>query len=79
MVDLTQRPVVAIFPMAAGQINRIPGTWQPEWEPAAVVVYHQQSCFSVIFEQPEAPLRLVKDFFPLNFEEVALSAGPASA
>lgn len=71
-VDLGARPVAAIFPLSQGQINRRPGTWSPEWEPAALVAYSGTRLFSLIFEQPGEQFRTFKDFYPLPPEEAPL-------
>ena len=42
-IDLAERPVVGVFSNAVGQINRLPGEWQPEWVAATVVVYGTNS------------------------------------
>ena len=65
-VDLVgSRDVAVIFPLAWGQINHVPGTWKPEWEPATLVAYKRGGLFSIVFEQPDAEFRTLKDFYPL--------------
>lgn len=52
-VALEERPVAARF-AACGQINHLPGLWQPQWVPATLFVYARGSplagVVTVVFE-----------------------------
>ena len=49
---------------AVGQINMVPGQWQPEWVPATVLVYGPplDGVLTVIFEDEGEPFRHAIDF-----------------
>ena len=49
---------------AVGQINVVPGQWQPEWVPATVLVYGPplDGLLTVIFEDEGEPFRHAIDF-----------------
>jgi len=68
-VNLGTRPVAIVLPHAAGQINRSPPLWAPEWVDATMVVYQvrhsgERPLFSVIFEDEGQVFRHIIDFFP---------------
>ncbi|KAI7846062.1 hypothetical protein COHA_000428 [Chlorella ohadii] len=71
LVDVEARPVVARF-RAVGQINMVPGQWQPEWVPATVLVYGPplDGVLTVIFEDEGEPFR-----HAIDFEELPFAAG----
>ncbi|PRW57384.1 F-box only 31-B-like [Chlorella sorokiniana] len=71
LVDVEARPVLARF-RAVGQINMVPGQWQPDWVPATVLVYAppMDGTLTVIFEDEGEPFR-----HAIDFEEFPFAAG----
>jgi len=63
MVDLEQRPVARVYP-AKGQINKIPGVWEPEWVDAFLLVY-DNGWFSMLWQDSDRAWRHIMDFTPL--------------
>lgn len=64
IVDLSQRSIAGIY-RAKGQINRVPGVWEPEWVGAQLLVYHNR-WFSVLWQDIGEQWRHIIDYSPLN-------------
>lgn len=65
MADLSnRRPSIVLWRKARGQINRIPGQWNPEWVDVDFVAYQPgaRCAFSVVFRQPSQAFRVILDF-----------------
>lgn len=69
IIDLTQRPVVGLFANAVGQINRLPGEWQPEFVAATVVVYGHETSTNKQLAESEGALRGGPASFGVIFED----------